>query len=830
MIKKKKNNKKEKNHGFTLIELLSTIVIIGIVAGISITIHTSSINKTKENAKILAMNNLKEAAELYIKEQSGKIKWINQYDNYKPIGKYICTTVQDLINAGYFKEDFYKNESYSNKITKNTLIEIHQSNNYSDIDINIHENNVNMKQCLASAMNQNIKDIQLKDIEIYTDRVYFNIADENNTELDYGITYTNKNNQKITNKCENNKCALTNLAPDTNYTFTLCPNKDNTKNCKKLEILTYYMNNPYIDIYPQMNESWDKIINIYFYNYEIYNGGYNYFKSDVNTISEQTVYKCENQNNTIDNNCQTTTETKNIEAGNWYYAKQDHITMTTNHESTIPETPKIYAKTTDESKNKAESSEIIKNLKRKTYVTIRFKPNNGELTTQTRDENGTIYNWKVGSDGLIYLNNEIYEQKITANGYLGTNGLENYDNSNALKITKIGYTGKANNEWTCLEGCNNKSFNQNTNYQGKDFCDSTNNDCTVILGVNWARNFTCGSVGLETTYMGKKWYTIANNTSTCELALKETVGNSSGNKYTDAAGTGNASVYNYIKSFTNGINTLETEYQKNLIITIDTNVTETTNKKNPIDGAYWVSSGIIYDSSQRTSSVLGSSYTYYTSAMPYCTSGTKNSFNEACSSMPKEHIAYNAPKVTTRTKGYYSINNNSSIETFKTVGECTTKETGASSTDWTRGHADTPANTNNLSFTYITSGASSATTANQSKSFRFYMCGKNNDGTNYDNKEMLVFKNSSDTHYSYSNKHTADLNQSQLNTLRSFNGENYIFAGKYSITGSTGQDIDLGKNRANLTGCSINGFCTNYGSGSSTTVKYMYRPHIIVNK
>ena len=49
----------EKKKGFTLVELLAVIAIIGIIGGISITVFMSTINKSKEEATIIAINNVK---------------------------------------------------------------------------------------------------------------------------------------------------------------------------------------------------------------------------------------------------------------------------------------------------------------------------------------------------------------------------------------------------------------------------------------------------------------------------------------------------------------------------------------------------------------------------------------------------------------------------------------------------------------------------------------------------------------------------------------------------------------------------------------------------
>ena len=107
----------EKNKGFSLLELLATIVIISVVGGISTAFYLNTIKTSKEKATILAINTLKQSAELYSKENDDDLKWNYITDmNGNKKGFYMCVSVQQLINKGFFKDNFFKKDIYEDKI------------------------------------------------------------------------------------------------------------------------------------------------------------------------------------------------------------------------------------------------------------------------------------------------------------------------------------------------------------------------------------------------------------------------------------------------------------------------------------------------------------------------------------------------------------------------------------------------------------------------------------------------------------------------------------------------------------------------------------------
>ena len=129
-------------------------------------------------------------------------------------------------------------------------------------------------------------------------------------------------------------------------------------------------------------------------------------------------------------------------------------------------------------------------------VYIRFNTNGGTVTPETTTAKGNIYKWKTDSNGLISrtnANGSTYSSDFFSINYgseTGSDGLTNYNNSKYLKITKTGYSAVSGSEWICQSGCttSGKTFSQTSVYSASDFCDASNGDCTVVLGVNWRIN------------------------------------------------------------------------------------------------------------------------------------------------------------------------------------------------------------------------------------------------------------------------------------------------------------------------------------------------------
>lgn len=121
-------------------------------------------------------------------------------------------------------------------------------------------------------------------------------------------------------------------------------------------------------------------------------------------------------------------------------------------------------------------------------VKIKYSPNGGRVEPILNNNT-----WSVIND-FIYKNNDLLTTEINYGDNLGTNGLIDFYSGN-LQITKTGYSTpggiySTGEKWICLSGCTitNKTFDQITQYNANDFCDASNSNCTVVLGVNWQAN------------------------------------------------------------------------------------------------------------------------------------------------------------------------------------------------------------------------------------------------------------------------------------------------------------------------------------------------------
>ena len=117
-------------------------------------------------------------------------------------------------------------------------------------------------------------------------------------------------------------------------------------------------------------------------------------------------------------------------------------------------------------------------------VAVRYNVNGGTISPST----GT-YTWTTDSTGLIYRNGSIYEQTI----YYGEPAdLADYNNSNFINIDPGDLHVPSGGEWICLSGCStaDKVYNQATKYSTNDFCDVTNANCTVTMGLRLVSDTT----------------------------------------------------------------------------------------------------------------------------------------------------------------------------------------------------------------------------------------------------------------------------------------------------------------------------------------------------
>ena len=144
----------------------------------------------------------------------------------------------------------------------------------------------------------------------------------------------------------------------------------------------------------------------------------------------------------------------------------------------------VCAKVVDGNDNVLSLKSNAIDISRVYYVKIRYNTNGGTITPST----GT-YTWTTDSTGLIYRDGTVYEQVV----FYGENvDLANYNNSNFINIDPGDLHVPSGGEWICLSGCStaDKVYNQATKYSTNDFCDVTNANCTVTMGLRLVSDTT----------------------------------------------------------------------------------------------------------------------------------------------------------------------------------------------------------------------------------------------------------------------------------------------------------------------------------------------------
>ena len=227
-------------NGFTLVELLITIAIVSIIFSISIITVNNVIENSKGNSNTIAINNIKNSANLYIKEYPEELNWeVEEGENNL---EKVCISIERLIAKGYFEKNIIENNNVPKSIilTKdknNTII----SKEAQNIDCNSYKEKVpNPKKdnvCysitydgeqhhLINESNQNPNYLEMK----YVNETYNNEDNrpknagnyEVKISLKEGKKWTDNTNQPKTVTCTINKAKPTlSLNPPGHSTLTI---------------------------------------------------------------------------------------------------------------------------------------------------------------------------------------------------------------------------------------------------------------------------------------------------------------------------------------------------------------------------------------------------------------------------------------------------------------------------------------------------------------------------------------------------------------------------------------------------------------------------------
>ena len=359
MLFNKKLDKKDKTKkGFTLVELLAVIVVITLISGVGIITYLKTINNSKSKATLLAINNIKEAAYLYSKEGTDEIEWVNSYNqNGDKNGKYACVSVQQLINKGYFKDNFLDKEIYKNsKIDKNTFIEVSMGTNNDNLKVVVNKNDNTKDKCIGSAINGNLFHLKLDKLERYTDTIKLKVSSKDNdiTPKNYIVSIDDKQEEK---QSISGEVTFDNLTNSTLYKIKACmTTEDNNYYCDSFDIFTKDFIKPKFTIDPRWSK--EKTINITYNDKNIFGDGSHYFTSEVSgKVESGSVYSCDNEYST----CNSTT-TNEIVSGKKYELNGDEISFTTTDNIDRGVSKKLTAIIKDPTKNSDESSGTVNKI------------------------------------------------------------------------------------------------------------------------------------------------------------------------------------------------------------------------------------------------------------------------------------------------------------------------------------------------------------------------------------------------------------------------------------------------------------------------------------
>ena len=347
--------KKLSNKGFTLIELLATILIIGLVLGLTTYGIISSVDKAKTTSTTISVSGIKEAARTYSGEYTDDTwKASNKLNNI-----YFCTTIQELINKGLLDKNAKNVEGNTiglndyiavvkdktTKVIKKEFVLTLQAFNEDEEKHEAHQ------YCTGNIKPEDIKKLPIINKKnTYTDTIIAEFTDAEFKTKDGNVSnikkreclYDETTSGNFTSRgtITNKGCKIEGLVQNKNYYVKVCmTSKNDSRACSTPEIVkTKEVKSPSINI--NTNDS----IKITYDDTNIIEAkGDHYFKSDVNATSNKNVKKC--TLSTITNNCDK--ETKEISINSWYKVSDKEVILSYTNSGDIT----INAKTMDKSGN-----------------------------------------------------------------------------------------------------------------------------------------------------------------------------------------------------------------------------------------------------------------------------------------------------------------------------------------------------------------------------------------------------------------------------------------------------------------------------------------------
>ena len=518
--------KKLSNKGFTLIELLATILIIGLVLGLTTYGIISSVKSAKDEGSKLTLAGIKEAARTYSNEYTDDTwKASNKSNNI-----YFCTTIQELINKGLLDKNAKNVEGNTiglndyiavvkdktTKVIKKEFVLTLQAFNEDEEKHEAHQ------YCTGNIKPEDIKKLPIINKKnTYTDTIIAEFTDAEFKTKDGNVSnikkreclYDETTSGNFTSKgtITNKECKIEGLVQNKNYYVKVCmTSKNDSRACSTPEIVkTKEVKSPSINI--NTNDS----IKITYDDTNIIdeNGNQNgnhYFKSDVNATSNKNVSTCNEEGETF--SC-SSDSTINITEDKWYKVYDDEVKLSYTNSGDIT----IAAVTRDKSGNYKSTDKNYSLYKiifsRGTADTIGGQTNDiKKLCLVNKDETCTItspiikkagYNvvgWNTDSNAMTstwsqntskninksetyfpIVKLKTYTIKYNANGGSGapSNQVKEHNKNITLSTSKPIRTGYTFVNWNTSSAGNGTSYSAGATYSG-------NSDITMYA--QWRRN------------------------------------------------------------------------------------------------------------------------------------------------------------------------------------------------------------------------------------------------------------------------------------------------------------------------------------------------------
>ena len=518
--------KKLSNKGFTLIELLATILIIGLVLGLTTYGIISSVKSAKDEGSKLTLAGIKEAARTYSNEYTDDTwKASNKLNNI-----YFCTTIQELINKGLLDKNAKNVEGNTiglndyiavvkdktTKVIKKEFVLTLQAFNEDEEKHEAHQ------YCTGNIKPEDIKKLPIINKKnTYTDTIIAEFTDAEFKTKDGNVSnikkreclYDETTSGNFTSKgtITNKECKIEGLVQNKNYYVKVCmTSKNDSRACSTPEIVkTKEVKSPSINI--NTNDS----IKITYDDTNIIdeNGNQNgnhYFKSDVNATSNKNVSTCNEEGETF--SC-SSDSTINITEDKWYKVDDKEVKLFYTNSGDIT----IAAVTRDKSGNYKSTDKNYSLYKiifsRGTADTIGGQTNDiKKLCLVNKDETCTItspiikkagYNvvgWNTDSNAMTstwsqntskninksetyfpIVKLKTYTIKYNANGGSGapSNQVKEHNKNITLSTSKPIRTGYTFVNWNTSSAGNGTSYSAGATYSG-------NSDITMYA--QWRRN------------------------------------------------------------------------------------------------------------------------------------------------------------------------------------------------------------------------------------------------------------------------------------------------------------------------------------------------------